>query len=199
MKTHLLSRSYRRGFTLIEIVLVMGLVISIVGVAVVAANAGDAEKKLRVASGKAEDLIREARRLSLLQQRTYVVEFTPGKGTLEPVGRGVGEGNQSVAQTNSGQRFSWEQEYEDAEVQRGFPEIRRTKTFEQDITVEIKRWGERNFSLIEDDDKHRLFFEPSGLVEPVALKMNRGEGHIMVEMSVLSGAVRYEEMYIPND
>jgi len=53
--------------------------------------------------------------------------------------------------------------------------------------------------LIEDDDKHRLFFEPSGLVEPVALKMNRGEGHIMVEMSVLSGAVRYEEMYIPND
>lgn len=182
-----------RGFTLIEIVLVMGLVISLVGVAVVAANTGRPEKKLREQTGKAEDLVREARRLSILQQRTYVVEFTQGQATLAPAGRSISE--RTRTETNR-PRFSWEEEEEKNAT---FPEIRRTKTFPEEFSYEIKRWGEKTFSPVEKESKHRIYFEPSGLVEPFALKMKRLEGFHMVELSVLSGAVRYEEMLIPND
>ena len=186
------------GFTLLEVVMVMALTIAVFGVALVASDAGKPEKALREAIGAPEDLIREARRLSLLQQRTYAVEFREGSVTLSPRGRSQVDGLSQRVVGSSRERFSFDapEDPDAAERQRTFPEVRRTRKIDEDYVMEVKRWGARDFRLIEEDVVETLVFEPSGLVEPATLRISKGETFISVELSPLSGAARGEELYI---
>ena len=182
----------RRGFTLLEIVIVMGLIGVLLGTAFLSAGAGQDEKRLRQLSGVHEDLIYRARSLAILQQRTYQVTFRDGRVELAPAG-------QAVEQELSRRDLRREERYRDelAVEKSAFPEVRDSVSYdEEEVEITVLRWGAKDFTKIERDRVEVLKFDPTGLAEPVTIKTQLGPSYIQVTISPLSGGVRDEELYV---
>lgn len=182
----------RRGFTLLEIVIVMGLIGVLLGTAFLSANAGAAEKRLRQLSSVHEDLIYRARSLAILQQRTYQVTFRDGRVELAPAG-------QVVEQQLSRRDLRREERYRDelAVEKSKFPEVRESVSYDdEEVKIEVLRWGAKNFTKIERDKVEVLKFVPTGLAEPVTVRTTVGPSYLQISISPLSGGVRDEEMVV---
>ena len=78
----------RRGFTLLEIVIVLAIAAVIMGGAVGMMVYSSDERVLRDASGEIEMLAKRARTTAILQQTPYALEFRQGRGAADAVGAG---------------------------------------------------------------------------------------------------------------
>nr|MCU0749294.1 prepilin-type N-terminal cleavage/methylation domain-containing protein [Akkermansiaceae bacterium] len=78
-------RHRRAGFTLIEIVMVLGIAAIVMGGAVGMMIYSSDERVLRDASGEIEMLAKRARTTSILQQTPYALEFREGIVRLMPL------------------------------------------------------------------------------------------------------------------
>jgi type II secretory pathway pseudopilin PulG len=177
------------GFSLLEIVIVLGLAAVLVGGAITVMVVSSSERILRNTAGDIEVLAKRARAVALLQQTPYALEFTEGRVRMLPLAEVGLEGEDLIAA---------QAESAAAEEQAGIPPEMRRRTpvraelqVEGGMLLEIRRWGTADFLPLEGERAIQVWrFDPNGLCEPVTVRLVVGSDWIEEEYHPLTASVR---------
>jgi len=157
------------GFTLIEIVMVLGITAMVLGGAVTVMVFSTDERDLRNASGDIQVLAKRARTISVLHQTPYAIEFRPGKVRLLPFAEaGADERKTALGRSIGGERV------EQVEAGGRAP-VREEITIGSDMTLFIRRWNSDALLPMSERITHVWRFDPDGLCEPVSIRLVLGE------------------------
>ncbi len=152
-----------RGFTLIEIVLVLAIASVVMGGAVGMMIYSSDERTLRDASGEIELLAKRARVTSILHQTPYALEFREGVVRLLP----FAEAGRDETRT-SRSRTEPEPELGSAAESRQF-------VLESGLNVFIRRWNSDAWLSTAKTTVHVWRFDPDGLCEPITVRLTLDE------------------------
>jgi len=164
--------SPQRGFTLIEIVMVLAIAsIMLCGVIAVMVFSTD-ERDLRNASGQVELLAKRARTIAMLQQIPYALEFRPGSIRLLP----FAEAGQDDQKTIGGHAIGGEK------VQIPAPgalaPVHDQLNFDPKMATFVRRWNTQEWLPMSDHFGQIWRFDPDGLCEPLGVRVNLGGNYI---------------------
>lgn len=152
-----------RGFTLVEIVMVLAIATVIMGGVMGMMVYSSAEHQLRTASGEIELLAKRARMTAILQQTPYAVEFREGVVRMLP----LAQAGQDEKTTAGGHRIGGEPVISGGE--------RQQYVLKQDMKVAIRHWNS-NAWLPAIKNKILVWrFDPTGLCEPISVKLTLGD------------------------
>ncbi len=165
------------GFTLIEVILVLAISAMVVAGAVGVMVYSSDERALRSATSGIEVMAKRARTVAMLQQTPYALEFS-GEGVrmmplaealMPPERRGEYEG------LGEGSRFS-------PVYDEWIPD--------DDQALSIKRWASVNWLPVTDRMTHVWRFDPDGICEPVAVRVQMEKSWMEVDFHPLTGTIR---------
>lgn len=159
-----------RGFTLIEIVMVLAIATLLMGGAVALMFYSSDERILRDTSGEIEVLAKRARTISILQQTPYALEFRPGRVRLLP----LAEAGNDEKTTALGRSIGGAAALDESKGAGRGP-VREEMTVDSDIAVFIRRWNGSNWLPMSEQTTHIWRFDPDGLSEPVSIRLVVGE------------------------
>lgn len=163
------SKWRQPGFTLIELVMVLGITAMVLGGAVTVMVFSTDERDLRNASGEIQVLAKRARTISVLHQTPYAIEFRPGKVRLLPFSEaGADERKTALGRSIGGERV------ERAEPGGRTP-VREEISIGSDITMFIRRWNSDALLPMSERVTHVWRFDPDGLCEPVSIRLVLGD------------------------
>ncbi|MDB6077740.1 MAG: hypothetical protein JWO82_1487 [Akkermansiaceae bacterium] len=174
-----------RGFSLLEIVMVLVIGALMIGGAMAYMVFSGDERHLRNASGDIEILAKRARTIAMLQQTTYAlvldgqgVHMMPLAEAIQPVQTKIGKKDDKtiVAQNLR------------------FTPIHADWTPDENDHLFVKRWASDSWQPADDRTSHVWRFEPDGICEPVSLRLQSGKSYIETEYHPLTAAVRYTTM-----
>jgi type II secretion system protein H len=157
-------RHRRAGFTLIEIVMVLGIAAIVMGGAVGMMIYSSDERVLRDASGEIEMLAKRARTTSILQQTPYALEFREGIVRLMPLAQAGRDEKKTALGNNVG---GTEVDSEGGE--------KWEFALEQGMELFIRRWNSTEWLPAAKNSIHIWRFDPSGLSEPVSIRLQLGQ------------------------
>jgi len=166
------STKLGRGFTLIEIVMVLAIASVLIGGAVSVMVFSSDERDLRNASGEVELLARRARTISILQQIPYALEFRPGVVRLLP----FAESGQEEKKTASGHTIGGERVI--------MPSAGVASPVHSQLSLDpkmasfVRRWNTEGWLPMSDRAVHVWRFDPDGLCEPISVRLNLGRNYI---------------------
>jgi len=152
------------GFTLLEIVIVLVIASVVMGGAVGLMVYSSDERALRNASGEIELLAKRARTTAILLQTPYALEFREGVVKLMP----LAEAGQIERRTAGGRRVGGE------DVPSGRAE-RWEYPLEPGIEVFVRRWNSSEWLAARKDAIHVWRFDPTGLCEPISVRLTLEE------------------------
>ncbi len=145
-----------RGFTLLEIIVVLALAAIILGGAAALMVGSSDERVLRNSVGEIELLAKRARTIAILKQTPYALEFREGIVRLMPFAKaGLEEKKQS--------RFD-EENSENADDNREF-------RLDDEMAISVRRWNSTTWLETEKDAVHVWRFDPDGLCEPISMRL----------------------------
>ena len=150
----------KRGFTLIEIVMVLAIAAVVMGGAVGLMIYSSDERTLRDASGEIELLAKRARVISILNQTPYALEFREGVVRLLPLAE-AGRDEKKGAFKSRGEAAPAE----------GAVNESRQYTLENGLNVFIRRWNSEEWLGTAKNTVHVWRFDPDGLCEPVSIRL----------------------------
>lgn len=172
------------GFTLLEVVFVLGLIAVLVTWLTLTISTVDTEQRLRESAGSIESLAKRARNIAVRQQRAYQLTITEDAISIAP---------QYVRSQEGGIQTD---EEEEAEFRKKFEDILASEKTDNEVTYEVKRWGSDEWLRVEKDRKVVVTIDPTGLVEPISIRCTVGKSWLMQELHPLTAGVRDEEMNI---
>ena len=174
-----------RGFTLLEIVMVLVITSIVMGGAVGYLLFSSEERALRNASGEIEVLAKRARTTAILLQTPYALEFRERAVRLLP----LAEAGQDEKRTVGGRRIGGEKVVtENAE--------RWEYQIEDGMEVFVRRWNSSEWLSTRKDAVHVWRFDPNGLCEPLSVKLTLDESWSEDTYHPLTGAVRENLMEV---
>ncbi len=150
-----------RGFTLIEIVMVLAIAAIVMGGAVGLMIYSSDERLLRDASGEIEMLAKRARTTAILQQTPYALEFREGIVRMLP----FAQAGRVEKKTAGGHRIGGEPVADENDG------VRWELDLESGISVFIRRWNSDVFLPTVKYDVHVWRFDPNGLCEPLTVRL----------------------------
>jgi prepilin-type N-terminal cleavage/methylation domain-containing protein len=153
-----------KGFTLIEVVMVLAIAGVIMGGAVGLMIYSSDERVLRDTSGEIELLAKRARTVSILQQTPYALEFREGTVRLLPYAQA------GLDERKNGRRLG-DAPMEDSE---GLAANRQLRV-DPGVIVSIRRWNSDTWLTTIKDNVHVWRFDPDGLCEPISVRMVYGD------------------------
>ena len=156
--------SGRRGFTLLEIVIVLVIASVVLGGAVGLMVYSSDERALRNASGEIELLAKRARSTAVLLQTPYALEFREGVVRLMP----LAEAGQIERRTASGRRVGGEEVETSGAERWEYP-------LEPGIELFVRRWNSNEWLPARKDAIHVWRFDPTGLCEPIGVRLTVNE------------------------
>ena len=176
------SNKHSSGFSLLEIVFVLGLIAVLVTWITVSVSTVETEDKLRAASGEIIAMAAQARNIAVRQQRVYEVVLTEEKVSLAP-------------------KYPKFEEYEQEEGEQplAHKDITSSRDNDDEVTYEILRWRSDDWIELEKDKEVTVSLDPSGLVEPISIRCTIDKSWIMQELHPLTAHVRYEETNIEKE
>lgn len=145
----------QRGFTLIEIVMVLAIAAIVVGGAVGLMIHSSDERILRNTSGEIELLAKRARTIAILNQTPYALEFREGVIRLLPLVQ---------AGLSDKQNRSNEPEVVNSDENRQL-------SLEGGMAVLIRRWNSDKWLPTVKQTVHVWRFDPDGLCEPISVRL----------------------------
>ena len=170
------------GFTLLEMLIVLFLVSVVLGSAVALLAAPSDQKRLERQIGKVEQLGRQARGLAVLQQRAYIVTFQRDTLNLAPLGFNDSE-RENNALSGGGNVSSAK-------------DVTESLTLDKEITFSVKNW-QQGWQVIEErEGRAEWVFEPTGVVEPISVRVEFERSWIEQTYHSLTGEVVQEEREI---
>jgi prepilin-type N-terminal cleavage/methylation domain-containing protein len=176
--------SLRRGFTLIEIVMVLAIATILLGGAVAVMVFSPDERDLRNASGEIELLAKRARTIAILQQTPYALEFRPGSVRLLPLAEaGQTEKKTALGNTIGGERVTM------APAGAKNP-VHDQLTLEPNMTSCVRRWNSEEWLPMSDRIVHVWRFDPDGLCEPLGVRITIGSNFIEDTYHPLTATIR---------
>lgn len=149
-----------RGFTLMEIVIVLAISGIVMAGAVGMMFYSSDERVLRNASGEIELLAKRARTTAILLQTPYALEFRENEVKLLP----LAEAGQEETRLVSGARVGGEKVIMETAERWQYP-------LEDGVEVSIKRWNASEFLGTKKDAVHVWRFDPNGLCEPISVRL----------------------------
>lgn len=177
------------GFTLLEIVFVLGMVAVLVTWLTLNITTVETEQKLRQAAGNIESLAKQARNIAVRQQRAYQLTITEQSVSIAP---------QFIDLSDSEDLLEPE-ENEEVISRENFQDITTSEVTDAEVTYEIKRWRSDEWQLIEGDKKVVITLDPTGLVEPISIRCSIGKSWLVHELHPLTAGIRDEEMSVENE
>ncbi len=153
----------KRGFTLIEIVMVLAIAAVVMGGAVGLMIYSSDERTLRNASGEIELLAKRARVISILHQTPYALEFREGVVRLLP-----------LAEAGRDEKKAFKSRSEVAPPAGAANESRQL-VLENGLNVFIRRWNSDAWLGTAKNTVHVWRFDPDGLCEPVSVRLTLGK------------------------
>lgn len=160
-----------RGFTLLEMVVVLSLTMLVIGGALSALYFNRDEAKLTDATQSIEVLAKRARTVATLQQRPYALEFFDHTVSLMPFAEAVmevGDREMMIESMDDGAMF------EDGESVGAAPRpsiVRDAWVAEPEMSMQIKRWATNEWVPLNQHERHVWRFDPDGICEPVAVRV----------------------------
>ncbi len=147
----------QRGFTLIEIVMVLAIAAIVVGGAVGRMIYSSDERILRNASGEIELLAKRARTIAILNQTPYALEFREGVVRLLP-----------LAQAGLSEKLTTRRR---EEPEAGNSDESRQLDLGGEMNVFIRRWNSDEWLATAKKAVHVWRFDPDGLCEPISVRL----------------------------
>jgi len=178
----------RGGFSLIEIVLVLAIAAMVMGGAVGLMIYHSSESELRRVSTEIEVFAKQARTISLLQQKPYAVQFVPGKVLLLPLAEITG-----IIETSA--TGSPSEEPDEASSQANAP-IHKEITLKEGMALSVRRWASEEFVEPEEKKSQVWRFDPNGLCEPLTLRLAYDGSTMENDFHPLTAAIRESYMEI---
>ena len=175
-----------RGFTLIEIIVVLVIIAVITGGSIAAMLANSSQRKLTDASGEIELLAKKARAASILNQTPYAIEFHPGSVRLLPfaevseTGRTTALGN-PIGGEASGQ---------------GRGALRQEIGIDPDIALSVRRWNTSGFLTPDETLVPVWRFDPDGLSEPLTIRLTLGNDYAQDTYHPLTATIADSELEV---
>lgn len=145
----------QRGFTLIEIVMVLAIAAIVMGGAVGLMVSSSDERALRNVSGEIELLAKRARTIAILNQTPYALEFREGVVRLLPFA-------QAGLELKKGE----------LEMPTSSAEESRQIQLEDGVEISVRRWNSEQWLNTEKKAVHVWRFDPDGLCEPISVRMS---------------------------
>lgn len=154
------------GFSLVEIVVVLGITAMMLGTAMFIMSTPNEERELREEHGKIEDLVRQGRALAVSYQQTFVLELSEGQAALRPL---TMPGNESEFDyTGEESRVSGLKPLEDQK----WP---RVEELSLNYQLEVRRWGKLNFDPVIEKRTEQILLEAGGMFEPISVLLSKDE------------------------
>lgn len=163
------SKTSARGFTLIEIVMVLAIAALVLGGAVGVMVFSTDERDLRDASGEIQILAKRARTISVLHQTPYALEFRPGIVRLLPLSEaGMDEKTTVLGRSIGGEAV-------EAVGPSGRAPVREEFILDDRMSMFIRRWNTTALLPMSPQVTHVWRFDPDGLCEPVTIRLELNE------------------------
>lgn len=171
-----------QGFTLLEIVIVLAIAAVIMGGAVGMMIYSSDERLLRDASGEIEMLAKRARTTAILQQTPYALEFREGTVRMLP----LAQAGRDEKRTVGGRRIGGEPEEESGD--------RWELSLDNGMQVLVRRWNSVEWLKTVKNDVHVWRFDPNGLCEPIAVRLEIDKSWSMDTYHPLTATIRESEL-----
>jgi prepilin-type N-terminal cleavage/methylation domain-containing protein len=184
------TNNFRRGFTLLEIVMVLAIAAIITGGAVGLMVFSSAERELRDTGGKIEVFAKRARTISILQQTPYALEFLPGKIRLLPLAE-AGSDRKTTALGNS---IGGREVLED--TPKGRQPVRDELSLPNHMGTSLRRWNSDAWVPLAQGKPQIWRFDPDGLSEPVSIRLVVDQGWLEDTYHPLTATVRDTAMEV---
>ncbi len=183
-----------RGFTLLELVIVM-MVVALLGAGAIGYMIlSSDERSLNNASAEVEVLAKRARTIAALQQRPYALEFFENRISLMPL---------AEAMVDPGDREDILAAQEDAAAERaaasedgmppaasGFESVHAGWELDPEMRLLVRRWASDEWLAISGGNRQVWRFDPEGFCEPIAVRIQIGESWKESEFHPLTGSIR---------
>lgn len=175
----------RRGFTLLEIMLVLVIAALMLGGAVGMMVYSSDERLLRDASGEIEMLAKRARTTAILQQTPYALEFREGIVRLLP----LAQAGRDEKRTLGGHRIGGDPVEDEGGNRWELP-------LESGINVFIRRWNTNDLLPTLKNTVHVWRFDPNGLCEPLSVRLTVDESWSEDTYHPLTATVRDSQLEV---
>ena len=179
------------GFTLIELVFVMGITVIIFGAAAYMITTPKIEQKIRENHSGIEDLALQARAMSYSYQQPFVVELREGEVRMMPLAKPEDERAEELSE-NVGTPASLK-----PLDSMSWPRVFR---IDEEYEVWVKRWNSNDFKVIRDDTVETWIHQPNSPCEPLSVQLISIDGQAMLsrEFHPLTAKAEDLEMAIGN-
>ena len=174
-----------RGFTLLEIVIVLAVSALIIGGAITPVILSSAERKLKNASSEIELFAKRARTAAILHQTPYAIQFRPGTVNILPFAE-TPELNRTTALGNEIGGKGVEENTR--------PTLRDTINIDTDILLTIRHWNTNNFTTPTENLVPTWRFDPDGLSEPLTVRLTIGESYAQDTYHPLTATIADSEL-----
>lgn len=184
----MLTKRYQRssaGFTLIEVVISFVLIVLIIGVGVLSLATESARKQITKPAGELKKYARRGLQMAINQRRAFAIQLTPDSFALR-------EGSMDTVGEDGIDRFSSDSFDESIEDESPSGMLGAYQLDEL-MTLEVRRWGEKYFRKPEGD---AWVFEPSGICEPIGIKLIHEKGFIEMEFNPLTAKIQEQSLVI---
>lgn len=164
-----LSGGLRKGFTLIELIFVMGITVIVFGVATFMISTPNLEREVREAHNGIEDLALRARAMSYSYQQPFVVELRQGEARLMPLASPGDEIAEEVTEI-VGERSAL----------RRLDSMSWPVVFKIDpkYTMSVRRWNSNDFKIVSDNIVETWVHQPNSPCEPIAIELITDDGQV---------------------
>ncbi|NNC89832.1 MAG: hypothetical protein HKN82_15350 [Akkermansiaceae bacterium] len=164
----------------------LSLVVLIVSIGAISYSSGRDERSLREAAVRIEAMSSRGHAMSILHQKPFWLSL--GEEGIALVGADV----RPKPEDEESDIDRWEEEEVTTEV------IYEEFVPDEEIVVALRRWGarEQDWLIPENNEFINWQFQNTGLCEPVAIRLERGESYITMYMHPLTARVEEEDMVI---
>lgn len=167
-----------RGFTLIEIIMVLAIAAVVLGGAVGMMVYSSDDHNLRKASGEIELMAKQARTMSILHQTPYALEFDEAGIRLLPLAQSGTDGKKGTPSRTR------EIDPKSANLSED-----RLITLKEGMTLSLRRWNSSEW-LATSKNTHYWRFDPDGICEPISIRLALGNSWMEDTYHPLTATIR---------
>ena len=173
-----------RGFTLIEIIMVLAIAALVIGGAMGLMAYSSDERSLRKTSGKIEYMAKQARTMSILHQTPYALEFSEKGIQLMP-----------LAQTGMGGKGAVSSRKQEPIPDPAASSEDRHTDITNGMTLSMRRWNSSEW-LTTSKNAQCWRFDPDGICEPISIRLSLGNSWAEDTYHPLTATIRDSQLEV---